>query len=129
MNKRFRMIACSTLLTLVGMAPALWAQVLITSTTTPAYTVSLSISPVSLVNVTCGNGSFTYQTQLSYSLSFSSPSAPPLNYAFGSLYCKGGSGSYSLPVAGGTGTLNTGVATYTGSIACTNATPSLIGCS
>jgi len=100
-----------------------------TFTSSDGYTVSVQITPVSLiVPSSCPNG-YNYNVQMNYKVSFSGSNIPSAMYTLqGSLNCGSDGNFFSLPLNGGAGSVTSVSNPYRGTTDCASASTSSLNC-
>ena len=93
------------------------------------YTVTVNVLPVSVIAPsTCPFG-YNYNLKVNYSVSFSGTNIPAGLYTLqGNIYCGADAHFFSLPLSGGTGSVNTVSNPYRSTPDCTSATVGSLSC-
>lgn len=94
------------------------------------YTVSITVSPVSVVAPNSCQWGYNYNLSLSYNVTFLGSNIPPagLYTLQGNILCGGTPNFFSLPLTGGSGTVTTVSNPYINTSDCLTATPSTLNC-
>ena len=111
-----------------GLATTSFAQFNVQSSN--GYTVTVLLSPVAVVptSATCTNG-FNFNVKLNYTVVFSGTNIPSQLYTLqANLKCTNGTQFFSLPVAGGVGSITNNSRVWEGTATCATATLASLGC-
>lgn len=98
-------------------------------TSTDGYSVTVRVAPISVIAPnSCPNG-FNYNLNVSYQVSFSGTNIPSSLYTLqGKIFCGGDENFFSIPLNGGTGTVQSGSNPYRSTTNCASANPGTLNC-
>ncbi len=114
-------LACTTTVSKI------WAQCIVNSSN--GYSVTVSVTPISVIAPSSCPFGYNYNLKVNYSVSFSGTNIPSGLYTLqGNIYCGSAAHFFSMPVAGGTGTVTTVSNPYRNTPDCSTATINSLSC-